>query len=107
MSTPSLLSLNASNFASEVIESALPVLVDFSATWCGPCKTLGPVVEKFAEEHSGVYKVGAVDIDISSDLAQKFGIRSVPTLLVFKQGHVTAQHVGVTNREGLLALLAK
>ncbi len=94
-----------SNFDSEVLSSDVPVLVDFTATWCGPCKMLAPIVEKLADEFEGKVKVGKLDIDESKDIARKYGIRSVPTVMVFRGGSKTAQHVGVTNREKLIQLI--
>lgn len=93
------------NFESEVVQSNVPVLVDFSATWCGPCKQLAPIVEKIADESAGKYKVVAIDIDDSPAVTQKFGVRGVPTVMVFKGGKVVGQHVGLTNRDNLLKLL--
>lgn len=93
------------NFDAEVLSSDVPVLVDFTATWCGPCKMLAPIVEKLADEFEGKVKVGKLDIDESKDIARKYGIRSVPTVMVFRGGSKTAQHVGVTNREKLIQLI--
>jgi thioredoxin 1 len=93
------------NFDSDVIKSDVPVLVDFSATWCGPCKALSPIVEKLADELSGKVKIGKCDIDASPNIAQQFGVRSVPTVMVFKNGQKVAQHVGLTNRDKLVALI--
>ncbi|MFO0671689.1 MAG: thioredoxin [Polyangiaceae bacterium] len=100
-----VIDLSDASFDSEVIKSNVPVLVDFTATWCGPCKALAPVVEKIANENPGKYKVAKVDIDDCPQTAQKYGIRSVPTVLVFKSGEKKAQHVGVTTKENLLKLL--
>lgn len=100
-----VIDLSDASFDSEVIKSSVPVLVDFTATWCGPCKALAPVVEKIANENPGKYKVAKVDIDDCPQTAQKYGIRSVPTVLVFKSGEKKAQHVGVTTKENLLKLL--
>ena len=97
--------LNDANFEAEVTKSDQPVLVDFSATWCGPCKILTPIVEKLADESAGKFKVGKVDIDESPNITAKFGVRGVPTVIVFKKGEKTGQHVGVTNKETLLKLL--
>ncbi len=94
------------NFDAEVLQSKEPVLVDFGATWCGPCKQLAPIVQKVADESGGKYKVAAVDIDDAPGITQKFGVRGVPTVMVFKDGKVVGQHVGLTNKETLLKLLA-
>ncbi|MBK8252695.1 MAG: thioredoxin [Polyangiaceae bacterium] len=96
---------NQSNFESEVLKSDVPVLVDFTATWCGPCKALAPIVEKLADEFQGKVKVGKLDIDDSPDITAKYGVRSVPTVIVFKGGAKAGQHVGLTNRDKLVALL--
>jgi thioredoxin 1 len=100
-----VIELTDSNFDSEVLESQQPVLVDFTATWCGPCKALAPVVQKIADETAGKYKIGKLDIDDAPGVAQKYGIRGVPTLIVFKAGQKVHQHVGVTNKETLLKML--
>jgi len=101
-----VIEITDANFETEVMQSKTPVLLDFSATWCGPCKQLAPIVEKVADESVGKYKVGAVDIDDSPAITQKFGIRGVPTVMVFKEGKVVGQHVGLTNKETLLKLLS-
>jgi len=92
-------------FESEVLKAPSPVLVDFTATWCGPCKMLAPIVEKIAEETVGKYKVAKIDIDDCPKVTAKYGIRGVPTVIVFKGGEKVGQHVGVTNKETLLKLL--
>ena len=97
--------LTDQNWDTEVLKSTVPVLVDFTATWCGPCKLLSPVVEKLSDELAGKVKVGKLDIDDASDTATRYGIRSVPTVLVFVGGEVTAKHHGHTTRENLLKLL--
>jgi thioredoxin 1 len=101
-----VIELTDANFENEVTTSDKPVLVDFGATWCGPCKQLAPIVEKLADEYVGKYKICKVDIDDAPGVAQKFGIKGVPTILVFKNGQKTGQHVGVTNKETLLKMLA-
>ena len=88
---------NETNFDQEVLQSSDPVLVDFSATWCGPCKLLTPVVEELSNEMKGV-KIGKVDIDTDSSIAQRYSIMSVPTLLFFKDGKVMDQMVGVQSK---------
>jgi thioredoxin 1 len=106
MAGNNVIELNDANFDKEVNASDKPVLVDFGATWCGPCKILAPIVEKLADEFAGKYKVCKVDIDEAPTVAAKFGIKGVPTVLVFKNGQKTGQHVGVTNKETLLKMLA-
>jgi thioredoxin 1 len=95
----------ADNFETEVLQSDLPVLVDFTATWCGPCKALAPIVAKIADEFQGKVKVGKLDIDASQTIAHKYGIRSVPTVMVFRGGAKSAQHVGLTTRDKLVQLI--
>lgn len=105
MASANVLSFNEQNFDSEVLKSDKPVLVDFTATWCGPCKQLSPIVDKIATDYSGKVKVGKLDIDESPKLAAKYGIRSVPTVLVFQGGQKTAQQLGLTSYENLTKLL--
>ncbi len=93
------------NFESEVLgHSGTPVLVDFHATWCGPCKLLAPIVEQLANEFEGKLKVGKVDIDQAPKVAAKYGITSVPTVMVFEGGQKKAAMVGVAKRDKLVAL---
>jgi thioredoxin 1 len=94
-----------SSFEAEVIASKLPVLVDFASRWCGPCKTLAPIVERLAAEKAGSIKVVKVDTDASPSTTKRYGVRGVPTVLVFRDGSVTAQHLGATTKERLLSLL--
>ncbi len=105
MASKNVQTFNEMNFESEVLKSDVPVLVDFTATWCGPCKALAPIVDKVADEFQGKVKVGKVDIDDAPGIATKYGIRSVPTVLIFKNGEKTAQNVGLTTRDKLVGLL--
>ena len=105
MAGKNVLEINDLNFDSEVLQSKETFLLDFSAVWCGPCKMLTPIVEKIADENMGKVKVGKLDIDDSPGVAAKFGIRGVPTVVVFKGGKESARHVGVTNKETLLKLI--
>ena len=97
--------ISSAEFQSEVEQSDVPVLVDFFATWGGPCKMLAPVLEEVAAEVAGRAKIVKVDIDASPDLAQRFGVMSVPTLMVFRGGQVANQAVGVQPKPALRALL--
>jgi thioredoxin 1 len=105
MASKNVIEVNELNFDAEVLKAEHPVLVDFTATWCGPCKVLAPIVAKLADEYEGKVKVAKLDIDGSPNLAQRYGIRGVPTVIVFQGGEKKAQHVGLTNREGLVKLL--
>ena len=105
MAGANVLEINDGNFETEVLSSEVPFLLDFSAVWCGPCKVHAPVVEKLANEYQGKVKVGKLDIDESPGVASKFGIRGVPTVVVFKGGKESGRHVGVTNKETLLKLV--
>lgn len=92
-------------FADEVLASDRPVLVDFGATWCGPCRALEPTIEAVEKELAGRVKVVKMDIDESPETAKRYGIRGAPTLVVFRAGKETTRHVGVTSKERVLALL--
>jgi thioredoxin 1 len=105
MAGANVLEINDGNFQSEVLDSAEPFLLDFSAVWCGPCKALSPIVDKLADEFKGKVKVGKLDIDDSPAVATKLAIKSVPTIVVFKSGKEAGRHVGVTNKDTLVKLL--
>lgn len=93
--------LTGDNFQKEVLESELPVLVDFWAEWCAPCLMVGPIVEEIAQEYSGRLKVGKLNVDENQNLAAKYGIRGIPTLLIFKNGQIIEQIVGALPKEAL------
>jgi thioredoxin 1 len=105
MASEKVLVFNDLNFDDEVLKSDKPVLVDFTATWCGPCRALSPIVDQIAEELEGKVKVGKLDVDDSPGVAGKYGVRGVPTLMVFRNGERAAQHVGLTTKQKLIDLV--
>ena len=98
----SIVNLNDENFENEVLNSDKPCIVDFYADWCGPCKMMSPIIEEIAEELGENAKVGKVNSDENMELAQKYGIMSIPTIMVIKNGEVTKTFVGVTSKEEIL-----
>ena len=106
MASEHVVTISASNFEQEVAKSPTPVLVDFWAEWCGPCKMIAPVLDELAEEKAGKLKIGKVNVDDNQELAAKFGIRAIPTLLIFKGGEVKEQIVGMTGKKDLEKKLA-
>lgn len=103
----STIEINETNFESEVLQADQPVLVDFWAEWCGPCKMLAPVLEEIATEQMGRVKVAKVDVDANPVLAARFGIQSIPTLLYFADGEVKDKRVGVVGKRAILSKLEK
>ena len=107
MASANVIELSDDTFDAEILRSETPALVDFWAVWCGPCRQIAPAVEALAEEYKGRLKVGKLNIDQHQMVPQKYGIRSIPTLLVFKGGRVVGQLVGAMPRSKLEAELQK
>jgi len=105
MASEHVVELTEANFDSEVNQSAVPVLVDFWAPWCGPCKMIGPVVEEIAAEKAGAFKVGKINVDDQPGLAQQFRINAIPALYIFKAGEVKDKVIGMTSKANLIAKL--
>jgi len=99
------LHLNDSNFNSQVISSEVPVLVDFWAEWCGPCKKMAPVVDELSKEYTGKVKIAKVNVDSGKEAAAKFGIMSIPTFILFKNGKVVKQIIGVVSKDELKSVI--
>lgn len=100
------ITLTKENFETEVLKSELPVLVDFWASWCGPCKMLAPTVAQIAEEYSGKVKVGKVNVDEEDELSREYGIVSIPTVILFKNGQPVKTSVGLVPKETLTAMFS-
>jgi thioredoxin 1 len=107
MASANLLNVTEDSFNTDVLEASVPVVVDFWAVWCGPCKAIAPVLERAAGEYEGRFRVAKVDVDGNRGLAMKYQVRNIPTLLLFKDGAVVAQHVGALNRAKLDEFIAK
>lgn len=101
----SVLTITGANFEAEVLKSDKPVLIDFWAPWCGPCRMVGPIVEEVAAETAGKVKVGKLNVDNEQDLAIKYGVMSIPTLIVFENGKVKHTSVGLKSKQALLDML--
>ncbi len=105
MAGANILTFKDSNFDSEVLKSEVPVLVDFWATWCGPCKMMAPTVDAVATEYAGKLKVGKVDVDESGGTAMRYNIQGIPTLLLFKGGRVVEMRVGAVGKAEVVKML--
>ncbi|MBU6420773.1 MAG: thioredoxin TrxA [Gammaproteobacteria bacterium] len=93
------------NFESDVLKSSVPVLVDYWAEWCGPCKMIAPILDEIATDYQGKLKIAKVNVDQNAQLTQKYGIRSIPTLMLFKGGSVQAQKIGALSKSQLTAFI--
>ena len=93
------------NFQEEVLNSSQPVLVDFWAEWCGPCRALGPVIDELSGEYEGKAKIGKLDIDTNRDAAMKYGIQSIPSIIIFKDGEVLNKFVGISPKDELISAI--
>ncbi|HXE97292.1 MAG TPA: thioredoxin [Dongiaceae bacterium] len=107
MASENVLAFSDANFDREVLQSAIPVLVDFWATWCAPCKAIAPLVDTIADEYVGKVKVGKVNVDENQATPGKYGVRGIPTMILFKDGAVLDQVVGAVPKSQLDALIAK
>jgi len=105
MSANNIIHLNKQNFASEVLQSTTPVLVDFWDEWCPPCRALAPILDELADEYDGRVKIAKVNTEEQQELAVEYGIRAIPTLLLFKQGQVADQLIGLKSKRHLKASL--
>ena len=103
----SVMVITKDNFEAEVVNSPVPVLLDFWATWCGPCRMVSPIVDEIAEESDGSYKVGKINVDEQPELASAFRVMSIPTLIVMKDGKVYTSSVGMQPKASILSLLDK
>lgn len=107
MASEKVLTLTDTNFEADVLQADIPVMVDFWATWCAPCKAIAPVVDAIAEEYEGKVKVGKVNVDDNPATPGKYGVRGIPTIILFKNGKVVDQVVGAVPKTQLEALLKK
>ena len=99
------ITLNNDNFRQEVLESSIPVLVDFWAAWCGPCRMLAPIIDEVAKEYEGKVKVGKVNVDEEQELAVRYGIASIPTVILFKNGAIANKTIGFGSKAQITDML--
>lgn len=107
MAAENVFEFTDANFDTDVLGADVPVLVDFWATWCAPCRMLAPTIDSLAADFAGKAKVGKVNVDENSTVSAKYGIRSIPTMMIFKGGQMVDQAVGVQSKEALAALITK
>lgn len=98
----SVLKISSENYEKEVLQSDKPVIIDFYADWCGPCRTMSPIIDEIAEENADTIKVGKVNVDENQDLASEYGVMSIPTIVILKKGKVENTFVGVRNKSEIL-----
>lgn len=98
----SVLKITSQNFEEEVLKSDKPVLIDFYATWCGPCQMMSPIIDEIAEENADTLKVGKINVDENQDLAMQYNVMSIPTIIIVKNGKVEKTFVGVTDKNEIL-----
>lgn len=101
----SAITITQNNFKKEVLESSEPVLIDFWATWCGPCRMIAPIVEQIADEQAGALKVGKINVDEEPQLAAQFGVMSIPTLVLFKDGQMVGKSIGVKPKQAIMSMI--